>query len=99
MVWFEIEMFALGGVMCGLTSYLVVSYKTIHTSWKHKIEYAIISALGSVAICYIAYRYFPEKFSIQDIPAASILIGLFGIGRILDYIASRFGLNDVGDKK
>lgn len=98
MTWFEAEMFALGGVICGLTSYLVVSYKAIHTSWKRKTEYAAISALGSVAICYIAYRYFPDKFVVQDIPAASILIGLFGIGRVLDHIAHKFGLQDEGDK-
>lgn len=90
---YDVGLLALGAVLCGLTSYLVVGYKAIHTGVKRKLEYAVISALGAVAICYTAYKYFPDEFHTQDIPAASILIGLFGIGRVLDHVARKFGIN------
>lgn len=45
-----------------------------------------------MAICYFAQKYFPEEFVFSDAPAVGIAIGLFGIGRVIDYAAQKIGL-------
>lgn len=84
--------FAVGGVACFITSFLVAGYRYAHTRVKRRLEYAVISGLGTMAICYFARKYFPEEFIISDAPAVGIAVGLFGIGRVLDYAAQKVGL-------
>ena len=84
--------YILGGISCGLTSFLVAGYRAIHTRIKRRLEYAAISGLGTMAICYFAEKYFPEQFNIVDSVAVGIAVGLFGIGRVLDYAAQKIGL-------
>lgn len=53
-----------------------------------------------MSICYYAAKYFPEKFDLADAPAFSIIIGLFGIGRVLRFISNRFGYSsDISEGK
>lgn len=82
----------VGGIACGLMSFMIADYSNPRTSLRKRLEYAGISAFGAMAICYAVAKYFPENFSVTDAPAASVFIGLFGIGRVLRFISSRFGL-------
>ncbi len=82
----------VGGVACGVISFMIADYSNPHTRLRKRLEYAGISAFGAMAICYAVAKYFPENFSVTDAPAASVFIGLFGIGRVLRFISSRFGL-------
>ena len=51
-----------------------------------------------MAICWLGYRYFPERFEAWDAVPYGVMIGLFGIGRVLDWIAKRYGLDKVEKK-
>ncbi|WP_406019849.1 hypothetical protein [Succinivibrio sp.] len=51
-----------------------------------------------MAICWLGYRYFPERFDAWDAVPYGVMIGLFGIGRVLDWIAKRYGLDKVEKK-
>lgn len=84
--------YILGGMSCGLTSFLVAGYKSMHSRIKRRLEYAAISALGALAISYIAYKYYPDAFRPTDSPALGIIIGLCGIGRVLDFLAQKCGI-------
>lgn len=84
----------VGGLVCGLTSYIVSDYSNPRVKPRKHFEYSCLSAIGCMAICYYAAKFFPEKFSMVDAPALSVFIGLFGIGRVLRFISNRFGYND-----
>lgn len=81
----------VGGLVCGFTSFLVADYSNSRTKLRRRIEYAVISGIGAMAICYYAAKFFPEKFDVTDAPAFSVFVGLFGIGRVLRFISNRFG--------
>ncbi len=85
-------LFVVGGVLCAVTSFLLGSYLKKPAAVIRRIEYALISGFGSFALCWIAYRKFPEKFEPIDAIPYSIIIGLFGIGRVIDWIAKKYGL-------
>lgn len=82
----------VGGLVCGLTSFMIADYANSRVKLRRRLEYAGVSAMGAMAICYTTAKFFPENFSIVDAPAASIFIGMFGIGRVLRFISTRFGL-------
>ncbi len=82
----------VGGLACGITSFMIADYSNSRTKLRKRLEYAGISAFGAMAICYAVAKYFPENFNVTDAPAASVFIGMFGIGRVLRFISSRFGL-------
>lgn len=42
----------------------------------------------------LALKYFPDKMEPADAPAYSILIALFGLTRILNFVAKKYGLGD-----
>ncbi len=85
-------LFVAGGILCALTSFLLASYLKKPAAVIRRLEYALISGFGSFALCWIAYRKFPERFEPIDAIPYSIIIGLFGIGRIIDWIAKKYGL-------
>ncbi len=87
-----ILMFVLGGIACGITSFLVCSFFKKPVTVIRRAEYAAISGIGTTAICWLALRYFPERFEPWDAIPYGIMIGLFGIGRVLDWIAKKYGL-------
>ena len=85
-------LFFMGGLVCGVTSFLVGSFFKNPEDLKRRVEYAAISGVGAVAICWLACKYYPERFEPWDSIPYSILIGLFGIGRVLDFLAKRYGI-------
>ena len=92
MVWSDVLMFGGGGLACALTSFLVSSFFKRPEQTVRRVQYAMISGLGAVAICWLGCKYFPERFDVTDSIPYSILIGLFGIGRVLDWIAKKYGI-------
>lgn len=87
-------MFLIGGVVCGVISYVVSDYSDQHDTERKRLEYALISAFGTVSLCYFAAKYFPDRFVPDDSPYVAVLIGLLGIGRILNYLVKRWGLSN-----
>ena len=75
----------IGGCTCFVTSFLVVSFRSPRLCLSRKIEYGLVSALGAFAV---------DKIEPTDAPAYSILIALFGLTRILNFIAKKYGLGD-----
>lgn len=90
----SIVMFLIGGLVCGVLSYLVSDYSDQHDTNRKRLEYALISAFGTVALCYFAAKYFPDRFVPDDSPYVAVLIGLLGIGRVLNYLVKRWGINN-----
>ncbi|WP_143075355.1 hypothetical protein [Succinivibrio dextrinosolvens] len=95
----DFYIFGLGGIGCGVTSFLVSSFLNKPPELIKRIEYALISGFGALAICWLGYRYFPERFEIWDAVPYGIMIGLFGVGRVVDWIAKRYGIDKDGDLK
>ena len=95
----QILYFFLGGISCGITSFLVSTFFKRPENFVRRVEYGAISGIGAVAICWLGYRYFPSRFEAIDAIPYGIMIGLFGIGRVLDWIAKKYGLETGGDKK
>lgn len=94
----EVTLFALGGMACSVTSFLVSSFFKKPPEFIRRIYYALISGIGAMAICWLGYRYFPERFESWDAVPYGVMIGLFGIGRVLDWIAKKYGLDKVEKK-
>lgn len=85
---------AIGGCTCFVTSLLVVGFRSPRPRLSRRIEYGLVSALGAFAVNMLALKYFPDKIEPADAPAYSILIALFGLTRILNFIAKKYGLGD-----
>lgn len=94
----EVTLFGLGGMACGVTSFLVSSFFKKPPEFERRVYYALISGIGAMAICWLGYRYFPERFEPWDAIPYGVMIGLFGIGRVLDWIAKRYGIDKVEKK-
>ncbi|WP_295365768.1 hypothetical protein [uncultured Succinivibrio sp.] len=94
----EVILFGSGGMACGVTSFLVSSFFKKPPEFERRIYYALISGIGAMAICWLGYRYFPERFEPWDAIPYGVMIGLFGIGRVLDWIAKRYGIDKVEKK-
>lgn len=84
----------IGGCACFATSFLVVGFRSPRIGLERRIEYGLASALGAFAVNMLALKYFPDKIEPTDAPAYSILIALFGLTRILNFIAKKYGLGD-----
>ena len=103
----QISFFLLGGVACAITSFLITSYLKKPESLLKRFEYALISGVGAVAICWLASKYFPERFDKSDSIPYSIMIGFFGIGKVITKIGEKYGIkseaenidNEQKDKK
>lgn len=95
----DLMLFLAGGVACAITSYLVAAFFKKPDNHRQRIVYALISGAGAIAICWLASKYFPERFEPWDSIPYSILIGLFGIGRVLQWIAKRYGVEGIQPEK
>ena len=93
-----ITIFIIGGVACTITSFLIATYLKQPEQPIKRVEYALISGIGAFALCWLANKYFPEKFDKWDSIPYSILIGFCGIGRIIDKIAERYGIKTEAEK-
>ena len=95
----NLMLFLAGGAVCAITSFLVATFLKKPDSVKRRIEYALISGTGSFALCWLASKYFPDRFDPWDSIPYSILIGFLGIGRVLEWVAKRYGIEGVQAEK
>ena len=82
-----------GGIACALTSYFVVGWRKPRPSLKHRIEYAILSGIGSFGLIWVVHRFFPEHFLATDSIPCGIITGLAGLQRMFVLVAKRLGLD------
>ena len=94
----QISFFLLGGVACAITSFLITSYLKKPEKLLKRFEYALISFCGAFALCWLANKYFPEKFEAVDSIPYSILIGFCGIGRVVDKVGEKYGIKTEAEK-
>jgi hypothetical protein len=86
--------FLLGGLSCAITSYLVAVYLGKPSGKAKKRLYACISGIGAMAIAWLGWRVFPSTFEPHDSIPLGIMVGLFGLGRVLDTIARKYGIEE-----
>lgn len=85
--------FILGGLSCAATSWLVAAYLNKPASKGKRKLYACISGIGATAISWLGWRMVPA-FDPYDAIPVGIMVGLFGLGRVLDTIAKKYGLEE-----
>ncbi len=95
----NLMLFLAGGAVCAITSYLVAAFLKKPDSTRQRIVYALISGVGSFALCWLASKYFPDRFDPWDSIPYSIIIGFLGIGRVLEWVAKRYGIEGVQTEK
>jgi fluoride ion exporter CrcB/FEX len=95
----NLMLFLAGGAVCAITSYLVAAFLKKPDSTRQRIVYALISGVGSFALCWLASKYFPDRFDPWDSIPYSIIIGFLGIGRVLQWVAKRYGIEGVQTEK
>ena len=82
-----------GGIACALTSYFVVGWRKPRPPLKNRIEYAILSGIGSFGLIWIVHRFFPEHFLSTDAVPTGIITGLMGLQRMFSLVAKKLGLD------
>ena len=94
----NILIFAISGVCCGIMTFIIACYRSKPPKMMKRIEYALISGMGCFSLSWLGVRYFPEYFTVFDTIPLSFLIGLIGIGNVVDVILKKYGIkNDVED--
>ena len=94
----NILIFAISGVCCGIMTFIIACYRSKPPKMMKRIEYALISGMGCFSLSWLGVRYFPEYFTVFDTIPLSFLIGLIGIGNVVDVILKKYGIkNDVQD--
>lgn len=88
----HIYLFFAGGIACGVTSFLIGSFLKKPEQVLKRVEYSLMSGIGATAICWLAVKYYPDRFDPIDSIPYSILIGFLGIGRVLEWIAKKYGI-------
>lgn len=94
----QISFFLLGGVACAVTTFLIASYLKSPEKILKRFEYALISFCGAFALCWLANKYFPDKFEASDSIPYSILIGFFGIGKVIAKVGEKYGIKAETEK-
>ena len=84
---------AVGGFSCALTSYFVVGWRKPRPTLKHRVEYSILSGIGSFGLIWALHRFFPDQFMLYDSPAVGIFSGAAGISRVLSLFAKKLGID------
>lgn len=94
----NILIFVISGVCCGIMTFTIACYRSRPPEMVRRVEYALISAMGVFSLSWLGVRYFPEYMNEWDSIPLSFLIGLIGIGNVVDVIAKKYGIKaDAGD--
>ena len=88
----NILIFVVSGVCCGIMTFTIACYRSKPPKMTKRIEYALISGMGCFSLSWLGVRYFPEYFTAYDVIPLSFLIGLIGIGNVVDVIAKKYGI-------
>jgi hypothetical protein len=94
----QIRFFLVGGFACAITSFLITSYLKSPEKIGKRILYALISFFGAFSICWLANKYFPDRFEASDSIPYSILIGFLGIGKVIAKVGERYGIKAETEK-
>lgn len=88
----NILIFAISGVCCGIMTFTIACYRSKPPEMVRRVEYALISGMGCFSLSWLGVRYFPEYFTAYDVIPLSFLVGLIGIGNVVDVIAKKYGI-------
>ena len=88
----NILIFAVSGVCCGVMTFIIACYRSKPPKMVKRVEYALISGMGCFSLSWLGVRYFPEYFTAYDVIPLSFLVGLIGIGNVVDVIAKKCGI-------
>ena len=94
----NILIFVISGVCCGIMTFTIACYRSRPPKMTKRIEYALIACFGCFSLSWLSVRYFPDYVSVWDVIPLSFLIGLIGIGNVVDVIAKKYGIKaDIED--
>ena len=94
----NILIFIISGVCCGVMTFTIACYRSRPPEMIKRVEYALIAGMGCFSLCWCGVRYFPDYVTVWDAIPLSFLIGLIGIGNVVDVIAKKYGIkSDNGD--
>ena len=90
----SILIFVISGVCCGIMTFTIACYRSKPPEMIRRVEYALISSMGYFSISWLGVRYFPDYVTVYDAIPLSFLIGLIGIGNVVDVIAKKYGIKN-----
>ena len=94
----NILLFVISGMCCGVMTLVIACYRSKPPKISNRSEYALIACFGCFSLSWLSVRYFPDYVSVWDVIPLSFLIGILGIGNVVDVIAKKYGIkSDAGD--
>jgi hypothetical protein len=94
----NILIFVVSGMCCGIMTFTIACYRERPPKMIKRIEYALIACFGCFSLSWLSVRYFSEYIIVWDVIPLSFLIGILGIGNVVDVIAKKYGIkSDAGD--
>ena len=94
----NILIFVISGMCGGIMTFTIACYRSRPPKMVKRIEYALIACFGCFSLSWLSVRYFPDYVSVWDVIPLSFLIGILGIGNVVDVIAKKYGIkSDAGD--
>ena len=88
----NILIFVVSGMCGGNMTFTIACYRSRPPKMMKRIEYALIACFGCFSLSWLSVRYFPEYVGVWDVIPLSFLIGLIGIGNVVDVIAKKYGI-------
>ena len=88
----NILIFVVSGMCGGIMTFTIACYRSRPPEMMKRIEYALIACFGCFSLSWLSVRYFPEYFNAYDSIPLSFLVGLIGIGNVVDVIAKKYGI-------
>jgi len=88
----NILIFVVSGMCGGIMTFTIACYRSRPPEMMKRIEYALIACFGCFSLSWLSVRYFPEYFNAYDSIPLSFLVGLIGIGNVVDVVAKKYGI-------
>lgn len=88
----NILIFAISGICCGVMTFTIACYRERPPEIVKRIEYALIASFGCFSLSWLGVRYFSDYITEWDVIPLSFLIGLVGIGNVVDVVAKKYGI-------
>ena len=88
----NILIFVISGMCGGIMTFTIACYREKPPKVMKRIEYALIACFGCFSLSWLGVRYFPEYMNEWDSIPLSFLVGLVGIGNVVDVIAKKYGI-------
>ena len=88
----NIFIFVVSGMCCGVMTFTIACYRSRPPEMIKRVEYALIACFGCFSLSWLGVRYFPAYVEAWDVIPLSFLIGLVGIGNVVDVIAKKYGI-------